>query len=269
MGSLGAGTEDPDEPFLSPRGCPPLPRDPRERGRGSQKEPPAAGLPEAEGRGAPQVAVPPPGTLPAARSPLSSRPPPRPTRRQEPGPEHSAGLTSPPPRCRLPSVLLSPPPRPRREPAPGAGGGASRLRPADWPGGRSLRGAAGSPTFLAEPRGAGSGRRWGARPVACGSRGAENRLRRAGRAVAALPGRRKRRSPRKTASVSRTRRTWPAGNPADTVKASEASCPAVRAGVSPGKLRTCRDRTEEDPKRGHPSSTWSSGGAQPRGCFYI
>lgn len=182
MGSLGAGTEDSDEPFLSPRRCVPpqppttkLPRDPRERGRGSQKEPPAAGLPGAEGRRAPQVAVPSPGTLRAARSPLSPRPPPRPTRRQEPGPERSAGLTSPPPRCRLPSVLLSPPPGPAPPPAGtrprGGGGGASRLRPADWPGARSLRGAAGSPTFLADPRGAGSGRRWGARPVGCGSPG--------------------------------------------------------------------------------------------------
>lgn len=50
---------------------------------------------------------------------------PRPTRRQEPGPERGAGLTSPPPRCRLPSVLLGPP-RPRREPAPGAEGAGPR-----------------------------------------------------------------------------------------------------------------------------------------------
>lgn len=61
------------------------------------------------------------------------------------------------------------------------------LRLADWPGARSLRGAAGSPTFLAEPGGAGSGRRWGARPVGCGPRCADKGLWRAGRLVAALP----------------------------------------------------------------------------------
>lgn len=194
MGSLGAGTGDPDEPFPSPRGCPPLPRDPRERGRGSQKEPPAAGLPEAEGRRAPQVAVPPPGTLPAARSPLPSRPPPRPTRRQEPGPERSAGLTSPPPRCRLPSVLLGPPPRPRREPAPGAeGAGPRACGPLIGPARGHSEAPPGLPHSWRSPAelGVGVG-------VERGRSAAESRARRVGygepdgrtdgRAVAALPG---------------------------------------------------------------------------------
>lgn len=210
MGSPGAGTEDPDEPFLSPRGCPPLPRDPRERGRGSQKEPPAAGLPEAKGRRAPQVAVPPPGTRPAARSPLPSRPPPRPTRRQEPGPEHSARLTSPPPRCRLPSVLLGPPPRPRREPALGAEGagpcscgsliGRARGHSEAPPG---LPHSWRSPAELGVGVGGERGRSDAvrrARIKGCGEPGGWSLL---------FPGR-KRRPPRKTASVSRTGRTWAA-----------------------------------------------------------
>lgn len=266
------GPEAPDEPLpVTPR-LPPTPRsgDPRVAGGTARRltcggGPPSSTSCSPASRRRPGCQIAAPATVT-----------PRPRRRQEPGTEHSAGLTSPPPRCRLPSVLRgSPhraPPRPRREPAPGAEGAWPRARgPLIGPARGHSEAPPGSPAFLAEPGGAGSGRRWKARPCGLRSAGRGERWEEesggvgSGR-VAAPPGSEAPLTPR--ASLFKAEPPLCPGRGGRDRREGESKGPEGLGPSSEGpwwKLRTWqRLGGLGDLRRGHPSS----GGAQPRGCLF-